>query len=276
MSDANNTDIERILCQDPFDLKAAIPYIKQIVSKDFNAREKVVEILQQKGSEILRSILKADDLIDSTPECWKHVILLAVLIIKHSPSSSLVYLIQLIPDRAAKVGAGADTEHPAVGYMAQILEFYVRKLVSDSVSRFPLPPEDKEADSAVTWKTELAYVRPIIALLLTVITNRQGEYANNTEVEPLQERDMCSGYISMLSLLLIFEAGKRTFVEADGFTVLMMVAAQTQSVPVVTAILTAFHSCVFNLIDSVNEELDVPIADSASGETILNRPQCTT
>ena len=265
MSDANNTDIERIFCQDPFDLKAAIPYIKQIVSKDFNAREKVVEILQQKGSEILRSILKADDLIDSTPECWKHVILLAVLIIKHSPSSSLVYLIQLIPDRAAKVGAGADTEHPAVGYMAQILEFYVRKLVSDSVSRFPLPPEDKEADSAVTWKTELAYVRPIIALLLTVITNRQGEYANNTEVEPLQERDMCSGYISMLSLLLIFEAGKRTFVEADGFTVLMMVAAQTQSVPVVTAILTAFHSCVFNLIDSVNDELDVPAADSASG-----------
>lgn len=265
MSDANNTDIERILCQDPLDLKAAIPYIKQIVSKDFNAHEKVVEILQQKGSEILRSILKADDLIDSTPECWKHVILLAVLIIKHSPSSSLVYLIQLIPDRAAKVGAGADTEHPAVGYMAQILEFYVRKLVSDSVSRFPLPPEDKEADSVVTWKAELAYVRPIIALLLTVITNRQGEYANNTEVEPLQERDMCSGYISMLSLLLIFEAGKRTFVEADGFTVLMMVAAQTQSVPVVTAILTAFHSCVFNLIDSVNEELDVPAADSASG-----------
>lgn len=70
----------------------------------------------------------------------------------------------------------------------------------------------------------------------------------------------------MLSLLLIFEAGKRTFVEADGFTVLMMVAAQTQSIPVVTAILTAFHSCIFNLVDSVNEELDVPAADSASGD----------
>lgn len=273
MLDADSISIEQTLCHEPFDLKAAVPYIKQIISKDFNAREKVIELLQQKGADILRNILKVDDLADCSPEIWKHIVLLAVLIIKHTTPSSLVYLIQLLPDRAAKIGTGTDTEHHAVGFMSQILEFYVRKLVSDSVSRFPLPPEDVEAGSLVTWKTELAYVRPIISLLLTVIVNRQGEYANATEIEPLQERDMCSGYISMLSLLLIFEAGKRTFVEADGFTVLMMVAAQTQSVPVVSAILTAFHSCVFNLVDSVNEELDAPATTPISDD---DNPKQTT
>lgn len=267
MPDADSADIEQALCSEPLDLKAAIPHIKQIISKDFNGREKIVELLQQKGADILRNILKADDLAESTLEDWKHIVLLAVLTIKHATPSSLIYLIQLIPDRAAKLGAGADVEHYAVSHMSQILEFYVRKLVSNSITRFPLPPEDTETGSAVTWKTELAYVRPIVNLLLTVITNRQGEYANATEIEPLQERDVCSGYISILSLLLIFEAGKRTFVEADGFTVLMMVAAQTQSVPVVSAILTAFHSCVFNLIDSVNDELDTPaIAPASEGD----------
>lgn len=266
MSDADDATIEQALCSEPFELQAAMSHIKQIVSKDFNARENVIELLQRRGAEILQSILKADDLLNSTIDCWKHVVLLAILIIKHSTPSSLIYLIQLLPDRAAKLSPTTDTEHYAVRYMSQILEFYIRKLVSDSISRFPVPPEGTEGDSLVTWKTELAYVRPIITLLLTVITSKQGEYATATEIEPLQERDMCTGYISMLSLLLIFEAGKRTFVEADGFTVLMMVAAQTQSIPVVTGILTAFHSCVFNLIDSVNEELDVSAVDSTSGD----------
>lgn len=266
MSDADDATIEQALCTEPLDLQVAMPHIKRIVSKDFNARENIIELLQRRGAEILRNILKADGLLNSTADCWKYVVLLAILIIKYSTSSSLVYLIQLIPDRAAKLGSGTNGEHYAVRHMSQILEFYIRKLVSDSISRFPVPPEGTEGDSLVTWKTELAYVRPVIALLLAVITSKQGEHANVTEIEPLQERDMCTGYISMLSLLLIFEAGKRTFVEADGFTVLMIVAAQTQSIPVVTAILTAFHSCVFNLVDSVNEELDVPAADSASGD----------
>lgn len=233
---------------------AIYPALEAVIQKDANCTEEAVSFFQQRGHELLQRLLREDFPLKASAEERKLLGLYATLVVTHAPTNALIFLLQMVPDRVIKYMA--DHSKDATALVSYFLELYVKKLAVSRPARFPIPPTDKELDEKASWAAEVAFIEPIVSLLLTTAVVRQAEVSQEGK-EPFQEEDRCSEILAILSFFLLFESGKRAFVHLDGFCTLSTLAAQAQSVIAVTSVLSAFHSCVFNVTDQVNPTLDI-------------------
>ncbi|TNJ28522.1 hypothetical protein GMRT_11909 [Giardia muris] len=230
------------------------PAMELLIQKDANCTEEAIAFFQQRGAELFQRLLREDFPLKASDEERKLLGLYAALTVTHAPIDKLIFLLQMVPDRVIKYMAERATD--ATALVSYFLELYVKKLAVSRPARFPIPSTGKVLDEKESWTAEIAFIEPIVSLLLTTAVVRQAEVSQEGK-EPFQEEDRCSEILSILSFFLLFESGKRAFVHLDGFCTLSTLAAQAQSVTAVTAVLSAFHSCVFNVTDQVNPTLDV-------------------
>lgn len=77
--------------------------------------------------------------------------------------------------------------------------------------------------------------------------------AKADDPEPL-EPDRCSHLLKALSALLVLPRQKLEFCAFEGFASLAGIAAQTLSASVASGVVSCFHSCVFNVVDSYDSQ----------------------
>lgn len=281
----------------------ALEAIRKLVLKEENNKEETLTFLAENGSLLLRSLLERSAFRDANPNTRSSIHMLFTLTLRTVPLDDLSFLCLLVPEILLSIDVAAAKDYATD--LVTILETYCQTLIlhkradlpyahmqncipaaapadqttegveaeasdsvedSDGIKRprvRPRAPEISVVDDTSSFETFRA---AFTALLESAVARQMSQL----DAADGHEGDCSSPLLRLLSLFLLFPTPKRFFADLNGMVSLASLAAQTTCAAVASAILTAMHSCIFNIVDiPTDNDVGSPVSLASGSKKTL-------